>query len=206
MLRPFSEPAPAWQARPFGNTAPAAGVVTNAADTPADEAPLTKEELDALALVQNAMAPEVLRKKAAAIAGRLYGAMTGKREMVANACNQHKHDKDSKGKWTNLGRFESLKGICDKPIRVNRWINFKGKGKHRIKKPIEKVRQVLAKNDFSLSYEGSKDVVNVYAALPNTQGKTKYYKVGLNTETGEPTTIFPTSKTDYEKARKKTEQ
>lgn len=71
---------------PFGNTAPAAGVVTNAADTPAEEAPLTKDELDALALVQNAMDPDVLHQKAAAIAGRLYEAMqTGKRgETVAN--------------------------------------------------------------------------------------------------------------------------
>lgn len=71
---------------PFGNTAPAAGVVTNAADTPAEEAPLTKAELDALALVQNAMDPDVLRQKAATIAGRLYEAMqTGKQgETVEN--------------------------------------------------------------------------------------------------------------------------
>lgn len=72
---PAAAEAPAWQARPFGNTAPAAGVVTNAAENPTDEAPLTKDELDALALVQNAMDPDVLRKKAAAIAGTLYGAM-----------------------------------------------------------------------------------------------------------------------------------
>lgn len=73
---------------PFGNTAPAAGVVTNAADTPAEEAPLTKDELDALTLVQNAMDPDVLRQKAAAIAGRLYDAMqTGKQSETAPAAD-----------------------------------------------------------------------------------------------------------------------
>lgn len=93
---PAAAEAPAWQARPFGNTAPAAGVVTNAAENPTDEAPLTQEELDALALVQNAMDPDVLRKKAAAIAGRLYEAMqTGKQtEAVAN---KKKHKKEKRG-------------------------------------------------------------------------------------------------------------
>lgn len=56
--------------------------------TPADEQPLTQEELDALALVQNAMVPDVLRRKAAAIAGRLYDAMqTGKQSETAPAAD-----------------------------------------------------------------------------------------------------------------------
>lgn len=125
MLRPFSEPAPAWQARPFGNTAPAAESIGNRAEgagdaaDPADEAPLTQEELDALALVQNAMDPDVLRKKAVANAGRLYGAMTGKQgETVANKKKKDDrkyHDKtcSQHGKWTELGTFTKLKGILE---------------------------------------------------------------------------------------------
>lgn len=183
--------------------------------TPADEQPLTQEELDALALVQNAMAPDVLRRKAAAIAGRLYDAMqTGKQSETAPAAdivaNKKKDDRkchdntcSKHGKWTALGTFDSLKGICGKPIRMNKWIGIKGKGKHRMKNPTKTATAVLQQNDFSVPYEGKKGVVNVYAALQTATGVTKYAKVGLNTESGEVATVFYTSKTDYEKARKK---
>lgn len=108
------ERATGWPLNPVQESG-AAGVMRNRATAPAEEAPLTQEELDALALVQNAMDPDVLRKKAAAIAGRLYEEMqTGRQseiqetenvlefvdfraedvgEKVAN-CNQYKHDED----------------------------------------------------------------------------------------------------------------
>lgn len=118
-----------------------------------------------------------------------------------NGANQQKQPK-----WTNIGKLDSLKGICDRPIRINRWITCKGKGKHKIKNPQAVAERVLRQNDFHVPFTKKKNTVNIYAAWKNTEGKMKYYKVGLNYKRGEPRTLFVTSKSDYEKAKTEAEK
>lgn len=75
---------------------------------------------------------------------------------------------------------------------------FPHKGNPKMKNFFQKIKNAVM---FT-----KKNTVNIYAAWKNTEGKMKYYKVGLNYKRGEPRTLFVTSKSDYEKAKTEAEK
>lgn len=108
---------------------------------------------------------------------------------------------EGKNVITEVGAFHQIaKHIKDGKVFISKDIEIKCKTKHRIGNLKSFVSNTLNNLHFVTPYPGDSNVLNFYATVQNTVGRTKRQMVGISMKNGMVTTALFPNATAYQNA------